>query len=100
MHDRTQKCSRDQGGSGGTELDLKYSHRTLKSLMIMPNGFENISAFVILVNHDFGEPDFRCAYGATENQYILVSNSVFCVLFRFCLADLLGNVTRNTTANG
>ena len=77
-----------------------YSHRTLKSLMIMPNGFENISAFVILVNHDFGEPDFRCAYGATENQYILVSNSVFCVLFRFCLADLLGNVTRNTTVNG
>ena len=45
---------------------MEYSHRTLKSLMIMPNGFENISAFVILVNHDFGEPDFRCAYGATE----------------------------------
>ena len=47
----------------------------------MPNGFEIISAFLILVNHGFGESDFRCAYGATEIQYILVSNSVFFVLF-------------------
>ena len=36
---------------------------------------------MILVDDDFGESHFRYAYDATEIQYILVSNSVFCVLF-------------------
>ena len=51
---------------------LKYSLRTLKSLMIMPNQFKISAVLMILVDDDFGESDFRRAYGATESEYILV----------------------------
>ena len=51
---------------------LIYSHRTPKSLMIMANQFKISAVLMILVDDDFGESDFRCAYGATETEYILV----------------------------
>ena len=49
-----------------------YSLRTPKSLMIMPNQFKISAVLMILVDDDFGESDFRRAYGATESEYILV----------------------------
>ena len=48
---------------------------------------------MILVDDDFSEPDFRCAYGATEISYILVTNSLFCVLFENPLVDDSRSVT-------